>query len=61
MIKNVIECNNGEVDKSNFKVEGDYPKCFFGLTFADYIDVRICKDTKSKCLPCTKQILGTNC
>lgn len=39
LIKNVIECNNGEVDKNNFQVDGDYPDCYFGLPFADEVNV----------------------
>lgn len=39
LIKNVVECNNGEVDTNNFKVDRDYPKCYFGLSYGDYVDV----------------------
>lgn len=38
-MKNVIDCNNGKVDENNFNIEGDYPKCYFGLTWADKVEV----------------------
>lgn len=39
-IRNVAECNNGEFDEDDLNISGNYPKCYFGLAFADYVDVR---------------------
>lgn len=35
MVSNVIDCDNGQVNKEEISFEGEYPKCFFGLSVVE--------------------------
>ncbi|KAH7380204.1 hypothetical protein DE146DRAFT_670770 [Phaeosphaeria sp. MPI-PUGE-AT-0046c] len=37
LIRNVRDCNNGEVDNKELKTDGSYPACFFGMNFAQRV------------------------
>ena len=39
LIKNVMDCNNGDPDDSKVTFSGEYPKCYFGLPYANFRDV----------------------
>jgi hypothetical protein len=37
LIRNVRDCNNGAVDTKQLLTDGSYPRCFFGMNFAQRV------------------------